>query len=170
MACKVGTSYPLRLEGGVQGYAYYSGDKRAAHDGVGTAVCQRFPYAYESIMEDFPSYLAAGPQGLLESCDLLLTLDDGSELPVHSQVMARCSLVFQGMVNEGVLLNASAATKITLPFSECSRKEATDFLCVIYSMRSHVHIDEASALPIARLGNKYGVQVHVGWPLSCVNV
>ena len=34
-------------------------------------------------------YLAKGPKDLLESCDVLLKLDDDSELPAHSQILAR---------------------------------------------------------------------------------
>ena len=110
-------------------------------------------------MEENYGYLMEGSEGLFESCDILLILDDGSDLPVHSQVLARCSPLFHGMLNEGTLSSASAAKKIILPFSGCSREEATDFLSVIYSLRPHKYIDVTSALSIARLGDNYGVKV-----------
>ena len=45
----------------------------------------------DSMMEDELCYLKEGPEGLRETCDVVLSLDDGSQLPVHSQVIARCS-------------------------------------------------------------------------------
>lgn len=115
-------------------------------------------------MEQKYSHLKEGPEGLVESCNILLTLDDGSALPVHSQVLARCSPLFHGMVNDGTLSSASAEKKTIIPFSGCSREEATSFLSAIYSIRPHEHIDEASALSIARLGDKYGVKVYALCP------
>lgn len=119
-------------------------------------------------METGPCYLAEGPQGFLKSCDLLLKLDDGSELPAHSQILARCMPVFAGMVDGGPLSSASAVNVLTVPFSECSLVEARRFLAAIYSCNPHKHIDDVSALSIARLSHKYGVQVqspHNGLPL-----
>lgn len=40
-----------------------------------------------------------GHSGLLNSCDILLKLDDGSEIPAHSQILARCSGVFADMLD-----------------------------------------------------------------------
>ncbi len=97
----------------------------------------------------------------LESCDTLLSLDDqhGSHLPVHSQVLARRSTVFRGMVKEGILTSASTLEKVIVPFSDCTREEAIGFLSIVYAMRTHEHVDEAIALSVARLGDKYGVKV-----------
>ena len=115
-----------------------------------------------SMMEEEYCYLKEGPEGLCESCDILLSLDDGSELPVHSPVLARCSPVFHGMLAEGTLVKSkvTAESRVIVPFSECSREEATSFLSVIYSLRPHEHLDKTSALSVARLGDKYGVKVH----------
>ena len=54
-------------------------------------------------MESNQPHLAEGPKDVLESCDVLLKLDDGTELPAHSQVLARCMPVFCGMLAEGPL-------------------------------------------------------------------
>ena len=98
---------------------------------------------------------------LLKSCDVLLSLDDnnGGYLPAHSQVLARCSPVFRGMVNEGILASASTSERVIVPFSDCTREEAISFLSIVYSLRPHEHVVEASALSVARLGDKYGVKV-----------
>ena len=104
-------------------------------------------------------YLVEGPHDLLDSCDVLLKLDDGSELPVHSQVLARCMSVFSGMVAEGPLSKASAKEVVSVPFSDCSLEEATQFLSAIYSVDPWKHITKASALSISRLSHKYGVEV-----------
>ena len=110
-------------------------------------------------MEEDHHHLKEGPDGLHETCDILLSLDDGSTLPVHSQVLARCSPVFHGMLKEGTLSSACPAKKITLPFSGCSRQEATNFLGAIYSLRPLKEVDMACGLAIARFGDKYGVKV-----------
>ena len=111
-------------------------------------------------------YLAQGPQDLLNSCDILLKLDDGTELPAHSQVLARCMPVFSGMVDGGPLSNASAENIVSVPFSECSLEEASRFLSAIYFFRAYEHIDDVCALSVARLSHKYGVKVrHL--PLAC---
>ena len=110
-------------------------------------------------------YLAAGPVDLQESCDVLLKLDDGTELPVHSHVLARCMSVFSGMVAGGPLSKASAENVVSVPFSECSAEQATRFLSAIYSFKASEYIDNESALSIARLSHKYGVEVrspHIG--------
>lgn len=110
-------------------------------------------------------YLATGPVDLLESCDVLLKLDDGTELPVHSQVLARCMSVFSGMVAGGPLSKASSENVVSVPFNECSAEEATRFLSAIYSFSASEYIDNRSALSIARLSHNYGVEVrssHIG--------
>lgn len=104
-------------------------------------------------------YLASGPHDLLNSCDVLLKLEDGTELPAHSQVLARCMPVFSGMVDGGPLLQASPSNVVSVPFGDCSSEEAGRFLSAVYSFRAHEHIDEHSALSIARLSHKYGVEV-----------
>ena len=104
-------------------------------------------------------YLASGPLDLLNSCDVLLKLEDGTELPAHSQVLARCMPVFSGMVDGGPLSQASPANIITVPFGECSSEDAGRFLSAVYSFRAHEHIDEHSAVSVARLSHKYGVEV-----------
>ena len=111
-------------------------------------------------------YLKEGPAGLLATCDILLSLDDGSQLPAHSQVLARCSSIFHGLVEEGILSKVSSTDKVVLPFSDCSRQAAVDFLVAIYSLRPYTVIDETSALSTVRLAHKYGVKVSTRW-LHC---
>ncbi len=98
---------------------------------------------------------------LLNSCDILLSLDDqnGSHLPVHSQVLARCSPVLREMMKKGLLTSATPSQKIIVPFGDCTREEAISFLSIVYSLRPHEYVDETSALSVARLGDKYGVKV-----------
>ena len=111
-------------------------------------------------MKSTPPYLAEGPEGFQNSWDILLSLDDGNTLPAHSQILARCIPVFAGMVDGGgPLTKASAANVISVPFSDCSLVEATNFISAIYSLEPHLQIDKTSALAIARLGDKYSVKV-----------
>lgn len=37
-------------------------------------------------------YLHGTPESFVKSCDVLLKLDDGSELPAHSHYLARCTV------------------------------------------------------------------------------
>ena len=67
--------------------------------------------------------------------------------------------VFSGMVDGGPLSSASVGNVVSVPFSECSLEEARRFLSAIYSFRAHEHIDDVSALSIARLSHKYGLEV-----------
>lgn len=106
------------------------------------------------------AYMADGPDDLEESCDVLLKLDGGKELPVHSQVLARCMPMFSGMIADGPLPRASAENAVSVPFSECSVEEATHFLSALYSVRSSDFINGDSALFMARLSHKYAVKVH----------
>ena len=97
-----------------------------------------------SVMEEEYIYLREGPEGLCQSCDILLILDDGSKLPVHSSVLARCSPLFNEMANEGTLSKAPAGSMVTVPFTDCSQEEATSFLSVLYSLKPHKHINETT--------------------------
>ena len=110
-------------------------------------------------METNQRYLASGPQDLRNSCDILLKLDDGTELPAHSQVLARCMPIFSGMLDGGPLSNASATNVVSVPFGECSLEEAAQSLSAIYSFTLYEHISVKAALSIARLSHKYGVEV-----------
>ena len=107
-----------------------------------------------------PPYLVTGPKDLQESCDVLLKLDGGFELPVHSQVLARCMPVFSGMlVAGGPLSKASVENIISMPFSDCSLEEADRFLAAVYSYKASKYIDDGSALSIAKLSHKYAMEV-----------
>ncbi len=109
--------------------------------------------------ENCPSYLGEGPMTLSQSsCDILLKLDDGNELPAHSQILARFMPVFAGMVEGGHLSGASPTNVVTVPFSECSLVEAGRFLSIVY-LGFPKQIDDASALSIAGLSHKYGCKV-----------
>ena len=112
-------------------------------------------------------YLSKGPPGLPNSCDILLKLDDGDELRAHSQILARCMPVFAGMMDGGPLSGASARNVVTVPFGECSLEEASRFLSAIYSCSPSEHIDDTSALTIARLSHKYGAEVRCQLAIGC---
>lgn len=104
-------------------------------------------------------YLASGPDDLLNSCDTLLKLDNGIELPAHKQVLARCMPIFSGMVDEGPLSDASAANMVSVPFGDCSPEEAGLFLSAVYSFQANEHVDKSCALSTAHLSHKYGIEV-----------
>ena len=108
-------------------------------------------------------------EDLLETCDILLRLDDGNVLPAHWLYLAGKMQVFAAMVKEGLFADATPTNMVTVPFSECSMVDAKLFLLAVYSstLPQMRRIDNASVLPIARLSHKYGWQVwssHCGLP------
>ena len=110
-------------------------------------------------MESTYAYFAEGPKCLVNSCDILLKLDDGTKLPAHSPVLARFSPVFAGLLDGGCLSRASREHKVELPMSGCPREEVISFLSVLYSASPDKRIDQASAISTARLADKLGMQV-----------
>jgi len=107
-----------------------------------------------------PAYLADGSDNFLAVCDVVLTLEDNSELPAHSQVLARCSHVFSAMLGkDGPLHTASAANKVRVPLSDCTKEIAIIFLSAVYSGKLSRHIDTETAMCVARQGHKYGMKV-----------
>ena len=121
---------------------------------------QRLCYLISMAGAAVPKYLAGSPKGFAHSCDILLKLDDGSEVPAHSQVLARYSKVFSDMLEEdGPLNRASGTSKVIVPINECSKDEAIQWLCVVYSFAPTSLIGEATGLSTARLAHKYGMKV-----------
>lgn len=110
-------------------------------------------------MESTYAYFAEGPKCLVNSCNILLKLDDGTKLPAHSPVLARLSPVFAGLLDGGSLSGASREHKVELPMNACSRAEAISFLSVLYSASPDKRIDQASAISTARLADMFGMQV-----------
>lgn len=116
-------------------------------------------------MEENQVYFAEVSERLVNSCDIVLKLDDGSALPAHSQIIARFSQVFADMLDGGPLAAALGSAKVDLPLSDCSKEDTLTFLSVIYSPNPRRHIEETSALSTARIAHKYGMKV--GLCLTC---
>ena len=112
-------------------------------------------------MCDKYSYLNGGPEHFVKVCDVLLKLDDGSELPAHSQMLARSSSGCADMLNDGPLSHASPLKKATLPLTDCSRATVTDLLSVLHSRDATVHIkkDSTGCLAMASLAHKLDMKV-----------
>ncbi len=79
------------------------------------------------------TYLHGKPESFVNSCDVLLKLDDGSKLPAHSLFLASHSRVCADMLDGGPLSAASALNKIELPLTDCSKDTAISLLKVLYS-------------------------------------
>ena len=110
-------------------------------------------------MEKNQVYFAKVSERLINTCDIVRKLDDGSALPVHYQIIARFSHVFADMLDGGPLAGALGSAKVTLPLSECSKEDALTFLSIMYSPDPRGHIEETSALSIASIEHKYGMKV-----------
>ena len=105
------------------------------------------------------TYLDGTPEGFAKGCDVLL--DDGSELPAHSQILARFSSVCANMLDDGPLSSASTLKKAVLPLTQCSRATAITFLSMLYSTHHFEHIKENrdSSMAIASLAHKLDMEV-----------
>jgi len=110
-------------------------------------------------MEENQVYFAEVSERLINSCDIVLKLDDGTALPAHSQIIARFSHVFADMLDGGPLAGALGSAKVTLPLSDCSKEDALTFLSVIYSLNPRGRIEATSAMSIAKIAHKYGMKV-----------
>ncbi len=111
------------------------------------------------------AHLALRPDSRPQTCDILLRLDDGTTLPVHSRVLAQHSMFFRDMLDlgdAGPLSAASAACKVEVPLSDCPREVASGTLSILYSLPSMSqasHLPKKLLLSIARLGHKFDMKV-----------
>ena len=105
------------------------------------------------------SYFADVPQGLANSCDTILLLDDGTKLPAHAAILARVSGVFSSMLDEGPLAAASRKIMVVVPIYECTQDVLKRLLSIIYTSRYQIDTTESSALSLASLGHKLDMKV-----------
>ena len=111
------------------------------------------------MMAEECDYLGDAPKSFAKSCDVLLKLDDGIELPVHSQVLARLSSVCANMLDDGPLSHATPLKKATLPLTDCSRDTVINLLKVIYAVQPDKHIKSDSCTALAGLAHKLDMKV-----------
>lgn len=111
-------------------------------------------------MEEQHTYFTDVPQGLANSCDTLLLLDDGTKLPAHAAILARLSGVFSGMLDGGPLAAASHNNMVVVPIGECTGNVADRLLSIVYTGQYKQHITESSAWELASLGHKLNMKVN----------
>ena len=135
--------------------------QRVPQDSGGGLSCSALLLQSNSKMDDSKqhSYLTDAPQGLANSCDTLLLLDDGKKLPAHAAILARLSGVFCGMLDEGPLTTASRDNMVVVPIDECTEDVAKRLLSIIYTFNYRKYITESSAFPLASLGHKLDIKV-----------
>ncbi len=109
-------------------------------------------------MDDHP-YLDGKPEGFVKSCDVLLKLDDGSQLPAHSHILTLHSKVCADMLDDGPLSAASALKKVELPLTDCSKDTAVSLLEVLYSYQPVEEITQDNSMAIAGLAHKLDMKV-----------
>ena len=107
-------------------------------------------------------YFHGLPMVFVRCCNVLLKLDDGSELPAHSQYLARFSSVCAGMLDDdGPLSSASPSKKAHLPLTDCSRTTAVKLMSVLYSTEQHAYIkkNRDCCMAVAGLAHKLDMEV-----------
>ncbi len=95
-------------------------------------------------------------------CDVLIELDDGSELPAHSQILARFSKEIVKMLEEdGSLSSASPSNKGHLQLEDCSRATAIGLMSLLYSPQQYDYLgkNRKSCMTIARIAYKLKMEV-----------
>ncbi len=80
-------------------------------------------------MNDTYVYL---PENSEQSCDVLLLLDDGSDLPAHSDILARENGLFADMHSDSLMPERTTVRMTALPLTDCSRSTAIGFLAALY--------------------------------------
>ena len=95
----------------------------------------------------------------VQCCDVLLELDDGSELPAHSQILARFSEVWASSLKKHG--PASASRKAHLELEDCSRATAIGLMSVLYSPQQYDYLrkNRKSCMTIARIAYKLEMEV-----------
>ena len=108
-------------------------------------------------------YLVDKPERFGEFADLILVLDDGERLPVHS-----CYLVAQSQVLCDIILTAKEERQLlkdSLPYQELhlpdtTYKEACDFLTAVYILNGTDTLSfDIGILPgLLKVAHKFGMQ------------
>lgn len=99
------------------------------------------------------AYLADKPAGFANSADVVLVIDSGEELPVHSPFLAARSDILNDMLS----IQRSSKERLRLPFPCCSKEEACALLKYIYVMdRSDSDVTD-DAPKIMELAHRYNM-------------
>ncbi len=85
------------------------------------------------------SYTHKRPE-LLRISDVVLKLDDGTELPAHSHYLAWVSSKYSAMFRNGPLFGASALKKAVLPLTDCSKATVISLLLIVYQAYPIEHV------------------------------
>ncbi len=101
---------------------------------------------------DAHAHFFAKPFDFRNSCDVLLVLDSGSEVPVHSGFLAAHSSVLCGILT----LDREAALR-RLPFPGCSDEAARAFLEYLYAEDRSTVLTVEKAELVSLLAHKYGL-------------
>ena len=94
-------------------------------------------------------------------CDVLMKLDDGSELPAHLQHLARASGLCKAMIDDGVLSGTTTSEKAILPLTDCSRATAIRLLSALYSKWPIQHVTKESWEAISSVAHKLDMKVQL---------
>ncbi len=102
--------------------------------------------------------------GFVKSCDVLLKLDDGSELPAHSHNLARASSVCNAVLDDSLSGPDVEPTleRITMPLKNCSRATVISLISAVYSKKPIEYIPKELEpnMAIATLAHKLNMQVY----------
>ena len=121
-------------------------------------------YAALCHAQDICTYFREGSYLIADTADALLLLDDGSELPVHSAVLAlHCALM--DMLLSDLQLERPQRLRIVIPLPQETRAAAQAFLKLLYSpeltargwsARNKEGLQPAELQSALRLGDKLG--------------
>jgi len=106
-------------------------------------------------------YLEGKPESFKNSTDIILVLDSGDELPVHSAIISAhseplCEILTlkqgkKGKGNDGKSMNR-------VPFPDCSPSAAVSFLQYLYTLNPAEVLTINSAQAVVRLADKFDLE------------
>lgn len=101
------------------------------------------------------AYLRNSPAGCIDSADVLLILDSGDKLPVHSAFLITQSEVFQEL-----LTSTKCEGQRRLPLQECPREDAIVLLQYLHAADKGklFSSDILNAKKLASLAHKYSMK------------
>ncbi len=104
------------------------------------------------------SYLLGKPGWFRKSADVLLVLDSGKELPVHSNIFSLHSEILCDMFTSTANTELKMGASCRLPFPGCSEEEANALLLHVYDPEGRSHaLSIKSAQSLSSLAHKYGL-------------
>lgn len=112
--------------------------------------------------ENFPLlYLEGKPESFKNSTDIILVLDSGDELPVHSAIISAhseplCEILTLKQGKKAKVADGKSINRV--PFPDCSQSAAVSFLQYLYTLNPAEVLTIKSAQSVVHLAHKFDLE------------